>query len=354
MKKSLRLSETWFNRGLWLVALVFAGFLIGLGGQIVEDLPGVDRQLELNDYIDKAKAAPLRTQLQNAEQAAQEARLAQDQARLLRDAAQSDSRNASESFNNWIATRQATQQSDQNAELLKRTQQLDAVKQRELSAIRALEAQDKALLDAEQAADKARIGLATLESAAQKHYDADALRLELQVFLIRLAITLPLLVLAGWLFRHKRKTAYWPFVWGFIIFAGFAFFVELVPYLPSYGGYVRYLVGIVLTVLIGRQAIVSLSRYLEKQRAAEQLSSSERQQELGYDAALNLLGKGVCPGCERGVDLKNPAIDFCPHCGMTLFCKCSACQTRKSAFMRFCHACGHNDAAGVKNDIASG
>ncbi len=268
MKKSLRLSETWFNRGLWLVALVFAGFLIGLGGQIVEDLPGVDRQLELNDYIDKAKAAPLRTQLQNAEQAAQEARLAQDQARLLRDAAQSDSRNASESFNNWIATRQATQQSDQNAELLKRTQQLDAVKQRELSAIRALEAQDKALLDAEQAADKARIGLATLESAAQKHYDADALRLELQVFLIRLAITLPLLVLAGWLFRHKRKTAYWPFVWGFIIFAGFAFFVELVPYLPSYGGYVRYLVGIVLTVLIGRQAIVSLSRYLEKQHAA--------------------------------------------------------------------------------------
>ena len=341
MKKSLRLSETWFNRGLWLVALVFAGFLIGLGGQVVEDLPGVDRQLNLNDYIDNTKAQPLRAQLQKAEQAAQEARLEQQQARLLRDAAQSDSQNASESFSNWIATRQATQQSDQNGELLKRTQQLDGLKQRELTAIRALETQDKILLDAEQAAEKARTGLAALEQTAQKRFDAEARRLELQVFLIRLAITLPLLVLAGWLFSRKRKTAYWPFVWGFIFFAGFAFFVELVPYLPSYGGYVRYLVGIVLTVLIGRQAIVSLSRYLEKQRAAEQLSSSERQQELGYDAALNLLGKGVCPGCERGVDLKNPNIDFCPHCGMTLFCKCSACQTRKSAFMRFCHACGH-------------
>ena len=39
MGKALRLSEKWFRRGLWLVALVFAGFLIGLGGTIVGDLP---------------------------------------------------------------------------------------------------------------------------------------------------------------------------------------------------------------------------------------------------------------------------------------------------------------------------
>ena len=340
MKKSLRLSETWFNRGLWLVALVFAGFLIGLGGQLVQDLPGVDRQLSLNDFIDKQRAAPLRQQIEQANQAAQEARLEQQQARLLRDAAQSDSRNAAESFQNWIATRQATQQAEQNAELLKRTQQLDALKQSELQAIRALENQDRALLNAEQAMGKAQGSLSVLEQSAQKRYNAEARRLELRVFLVRLAITLPLLVLAGWLFKRKRKSPYWPFVWGFIFFAGFAFFVELVPYLPSYGGYVRYLVGIVITALVGRQAIVSLSRYLEKQKAAEQLPSNQRQQELGYDSALTLLGKGVCPGCERGVDLKNTGIDFCPHCGMGLFCKCSACSTRKSAFTRFCQSCG--------------
>ena len=38
MSKALRLSEKWFHRGLWVVAFVFAGFLIGLGGTIVGDL----------------------------------------------------------------------------------------------------------------------------------------------------------------------------------------------------------------------------------------------------------------------------------------------------------------------------
>lgn len=101
---------------------------------------------------------------------------------------------------------------------------------------------------------------------AQQALNAELRRIELRVFLYRLALTLPLLVLAGWLFAKKRKSTYWPFVWGFIYFALFAFFVELVPYLPSYGGYVRYLVGIVVTVLVGRQAIISLNRYLEMQK----------------------------------------------------------------------------------------
>ena len=98
--------------------------------------------------------------------------------------------------------------------------------------------------------------------------------------------------------------------------------------------------GIVVTVLVGRQAIVALNRYLERQRAAEQMPDAKRREDLSYDTALARLAKGVCPGCERPVDLRNEKIDFCPHCGIGLFDRCGQCATRKSAFAKFCHACG--------------
>ena len=185
-----------------------------------------------------------------------------------------------------------------------------------------------------------------MQEVAQLQLNAENRQLKLRVFLYRLALTLPPLLIAGWLFVKKRKSTYWSFVWGFIIFAAFAFFVELVPYLPSYGGYVRYIVGIIVTIVVGRQAILSLNRYLEKQKLAEQLPDAQRGEELSYDTALTRLSKGVCPGCARAVDLKNTAIDFCPQCGIGLFDHCGACSTRKSAFGQFCHACGQTAKRG--------
>ena len=340
MSKPLRLSEKWFHRGLWLVALVFAGFLIGLGGTVVGDLPQVERQLQLDDFIDKAAAEPLRAAVREATQTQQAAQRELEQAQLQRQAAQQASRNARETFSNWLATRRATQQPDQDTELIARTKALDALKLKEDETQQKVQAQQQVALDARQASDRAQQSLAVLEDAAQKKLDAEYRRVELRVFLYRLALTLPLLVAAGWLFVKKRKSTWWPFVWGFILFALFAFFVELVPYLPSYGGYVRYIVGIVVTVLVGRYAILGLNRYLARQKLAEAQPDQVRREELSYDTALARLAKSVCPGCERPVDLKNEQIDFCPHCGIGLFDHCRACDARKSAFSKFCHACG--------------
>lgn len=340
MSKALRLSEKWFNRGLWLVALVFASFLIGLGGTVVGDLPKVEKTLVLDDYMDARTTESLRGAVKAAEQAGRDAAVALEQAQLKRSVARADSAQASETFSNWLATRRATQLPEQDTELIARTRALDGLKETERAAGVAVESQQQRALDARQGADRERRKLSELEEAAQLKLNAEYRRVELRVFLYRLALTLPLLAIAGWLFVKKRKGTYWPFVWGFIIFAAFAFFIELVPYLPSYGGYVRYVVGIVVTVLVGRQAIVSLNRYLEKQRLAEQLPDAQRREELSYDTALTRLSKSVCPGCERTVDLKNTEIDFCPHCGIGLFDHCHKCSTRKSAFAKFCHACG--------------
>lgn len=342
MSKALRLSEKWFQRGLWLVALVFAGFLIGLGGTLVGDLPQVEQRVSIDDFMAQPATNQLRGSLKTAERAGREANEALEQARLKHKVAQANSRTAGETFSNWLATRRATERAEQDPELLERTRALDSLKAAERQALAGLELQKQNALDANQGAVRMRDQLADLQRDAQVQLESARRAQELRVFLYRLALTLPLLVAAGWLFAKKRKSTYWPFVWGFIFFALFAFFVELVPYLPSYGGYVRYIVGIVITVLVGRQAIIALNRYLEKQKLAEQLPDAQRREELSYDTALTRLSKGVCPGCERAVDLKNPQIDFCPHCGIGLFDHCGACTTRKSAFAKFCHACGAN------------
>ena len=340
MSKSLRLSEKWFQRGLWLVALAFAWFLIGLGGQVVGNLGGVEHPLALEQFMDQQRAVTLREALKREGQRQSEASAALQQARQKHEVAVANTQSARETFDNWLATRSVTARSEQDPEVIRRTRELDALKVAERQALTVVEAQQQLHLNASQAEDKAKQQWAELERAAQAPFDAAVRAQELRVFGYRLLLTLPLLLVAGWLFKTKRKGTYWPFVWGFIIFAGFAFFVELVPYLPSYGGYVRYIVGIMLTVLVGRQAIVSLQKYLERQKAAEALPDSLRRETLQYDVALARLAKEVCPGCERKVDLKNTAIDFCPHCGIGLFDHCGHCQSRKNAFSRFCHACG--------------
>ena len=346
MSKSLRLSEKWFRRGLWLVAVVFASFLIGLGGTIVGDLPKVETPLRVDDFLDRAAAEALRAQVKAARQAEQEAQTALEQAQLQRSKARSETQGARETFNNWLAARSVTQRAEQDPEVLARTLALDELKLAERKTQQAVEQQQQAALDARQAAAATQERLSAMEAEGYVKLEAERRKVELRVFLYRLALTLPLLAIAGWLFARKRKGTYWPFVWGFIFFALFAFFVELVPYLPSYGGYVRYVVGIGVTALVGRYAILALNRYLERQKLAEALPDQERRKELSYDVALARLAKNVCPGCERPVDLKNEKIDFCPHCGIGLFDHCGACTTRKSAFARFCHACG--TGAGVK------
>lgn len=353
MSKSLRLTEKWMQRGLWLVALVFAGFLIGLGGAVVGDLPRVEKRFQREDFIPASDSAAVNAAIKSAERAENQADEALEQAKLKARERSTDAMAVQTTFENWLATRRVTQKSEHDTELLQRTHALDLLRSEQRVAVAAVQAQEQAALDASQAGRRARAQKDDLEDAADTLLNTAIRAQDLRVFLYRLLLTLPLLGLAGWLFVKKRKNTYWPFVWGYIFFAFFTFFVELVPYLPSYGGYVRYAVGIVLTALIGRQAIISLNRYLEKQKLIEQLPNTQRRQELSYDAALVQLSKGVCPGCERPADLKNPAIDFCPHCGIGLFEPCCACGTRKSTFAKFCQACGVSGQALPSGEISA-
>ena len=340
MSKSLRLSEKWFRRGLWLVSVIFASFLIGLGGNVVDDLPRVENAIALEDFVDQAAMVPLRERL-NASEKEEEAALEtlNTLSRQLK-SARDDNTNARQTFDRWISTRQATQRPDQDEELIRRTKQLETLQETFAQTQKKFSAQNNQVEDIRHQQRDVQRQINQLQSDAYELQEVAFRQMELRVFLYRLALTLPLLAIAGYLFVKKRKGKYWPFTWGFIFFALFAFFVELVPYLPSYGGYVRYAVGIVLTLVIGYYGINALNQYLARQKLAEEQPETLRRQELSYDLALARLGKGICPGCERGVDLKDNTTDFCPHCGISLFDHCGSCQSRKSAFSKFCHRCG--------------
>ncbi len=348
MRSASRLSERWFNLVLWFIALAFAVFLIGLGSLVVGDLPQVEQRYTLDQFLDREPAAASAEALKRLRREQEDVGRRVEEARLALEAAQAASRAARETFGNWLQTRDATQRVDQDPGLIARTEQLDRLKAGERAIEEQLDGLNRSMLGlADQETTQRRVDQ-DLRAAAQDRLDAAERGQDLRVFAYRLVLTLPLLALAGWLLMKRRHTRNWPFVWGFALAAAFAFFVELVPYLPSYGGYVQYGVGVVLTLILGRAAINALQAYQERQRAAEARPNEERRTEIATEQALQRLAKQVCPGCERPVNLANPEANFCPHCGIGLFEPCVSCHHRKSTFERFCYACGTANQADAR------
>ena len=340
MTKGLRLSEKWFQRGLWLIAIIFAAFLIGLGSLVVGDLPRVEKPVNAEAFMDRPPLYAERAAIQADDDRLKENQEARTRAEETASHAAAATAAEQATFDAWIATRAATQQNSQNPEVLARTHKLEALQAQQRDAEKvseALESQRTAIVQDRDRHDEAR---QKIEDAGQGGYDKAVQRMELRVFGLRLLLTLPLLALAVWLFLKRRKGPRWPFVWGFIFFALFTFFFELVPYLPSYGGYFRYLVGLGLTVWGGNYAIAALRRYLDAQKAAEQKPEEERRKELGYEQAQMRLTRRICPACERPLDPTDPTNNFCMNCGLLVFEECSRCSTRQTTFSHFCRTCG--------------
>ena len=151
MSKGMRLTERWMNLCLWLVALAFAAFLIGLGGIVVNNLEFSEDPIAISDYIDPVRGPVVHAAQRAAEQAHVAANNALDQARLAHEKAAANSKAAEDTFNNWIKTRMATAGKEQDGQLLSRTRDLDVLKAAERSALAFVEAEQQTMLNASQA-----------------------------------------------------------------------------------------------------------------------------------------------------------------------------------------------------------
>jgi hypothetical protein len=341
LRKSERVPEKVFTIAMWVVSVVFAGFLIGLGNLVLGDLPRVETNLSQEQFLDQAALARLRGQQTDLDSKLSGIDSKLQVARLALEQTQKESNNAQDVFDTWVRTRVATSNPDQDPELIARTRVVEAVKAKERVAQQALDRLDSERLTLEQRRDSASIEQSNLNEAAFPAYEKSLFWQELRVFLWRLLFTLPLLLIAAWLVMKKRKSDYWPLMRGFVLAAAFAFFVELVPYLPSYGGYIRYIVGIVLTGFAGHFLIRNMRAYLDRRQVAEAQEEVERRKLVSHEEAFKKMAANVCPGCDRPVATTGDvAVNFCVHCGMTLFDNCTGCNTRKMAFFRYCMSCG--------------
>ncbi|WP_025886275.1 hypothetical protein [Asaia prunellae] len=340
MKKGNRLPERLYALAMWGVSAVFAVFLVGLGGLVINDLP------RHSENVAFAPVYP--ADLQKRSQALREARSAlnaeREMDRIRLDAARSAASNAKESFQAWIDTRKATTDPRQDTELIARTHTLEQFQNAAHEAERRIEELDRKQIEN----DRARAALSEERDAAEEAYRPiyarQVLAAQLRVFLLRLAFTLPLLLIAIWLVLRQRKSAYWPLYRGFVLASLYAFFFELVPYLPSYGGYIRYGVGAALTILVCIVLIRNMQAYLARRRLAEAESEKERRQRVDREQAYAKIDRKICPDCDRPLVLaEGLETNFCVHCGLTLYEHCGICQTRNLAFNRFCMSCGSKE-----------
>jgi hypothetical protein len=185
MSKSLRLSEKWFRRGLWIVAIVFAGFLTGLGNTVVRHLPRVETTVSLDQFM-PPETPRLRDRLREANKAEAEVNRSVEQARQQHGVAAADSRTAADSLAAFLATRQVTSRPEQDPEVIARREAVEAAKRTERQALALVEVRQKEQLDLKQEQERIRARLREMEEGARDAFDAARRAQEMRVFLYRL------------------------------------------------------------------------------------------------------------------------------------------------------------------------
>ncbi len=342
MKSSRQLSKI-FMLVLYGISVAFAFFLLQAGALIIENIPKVGINTTVDDYIDKKQEKSIEEQIKIIESDLEVLELESHELNAKYNGIKKSIDLETESYKSILASRYYTEDGKKNNQVEDSRRKLE----KERSNLKKVNQQinelaRKITLKKNEKQKKLQVKR-DITRKAEKIYENKKKRNTLKAFAIRLSFVLPLLALAIFLFKKYRKSNYWPFVFGWGYFSLYSFFVELVPYFPSYGGYVRALVGILLCLLIGKFVIQKLQAYLEQKRKLEMQDEGERRSKLqdeesNLEIAYAKLAKDICPSCDRKfTDRENK---FCVYCGLCIKKACPQCNQLQSSFNKFCFECG--------------
>ncbi len=341
------------------ISIILCLFLILLSNKIIDDLDTTTVRPEIENFEKKAVVAELDKKINAVNSEVENLNTKKNTIEKTIATAKENYTNEKQSFDNWLQTRKTLGFPDKDQEVIERAKQLDEsykVEQEWRSKLSTQQAEiDKAI--------KIQQGIQHLidkeREAAEAKYSAALKQYELKVFIIRLLFVAPILALGIFFFVRYRRHKFWPLYFGFTLFSLYAFFFGLVPYLPSYGGYVRYFVGIFLSAGLGYYAIKTIRQYIDSKQAELKISTAERAKNVQTEVAEKALGNHFCPSCGKDFIIKKwetpvKTIDsdsyklvtnYCRHCGLELFKNCNKCGNNNFAHLPYCSACGTKSAA---------
>ena len=342
----------------YLISVVLCIFLIALSENIISDLDTASQRPERESFGSQKRGA-----LEEQKDALlAEVETLQDKNERIKQTiatARQNYDNEKQSFENWIKTRKTLGSPNKDQEVVDRARQLDGYYKVEQDWRSQLSARQQQIDGKNKQKELIQRQMAQEDQLAEVRFDTALRRHDLKVFLIRLLFVGPILGLGIFFFVRYRKHKFWPLYFGFTLFSLYAFFVGLVPFLPSYGGYVRYTVGIALSVGLGYYAIKRIRAYMEQKQEELKSSTQERAKNVQLEVAEKALENHFCPSCGKDFIIKkwetpakapvNEALqlvtDFCRHCGLNLFVDCYNCGHKNFAHLPFCASCGVKSAA---------
>jgi len=339
----------------YTISVILCLFLILLSNNIIEDLDKTIQSPQLESFENKIVITELYKEVDKQNVEIENLNGKKETVEKTIATAKDNCANEKQSFDNWLETRKTLGSPDKDKEVIDRAKKLDEFYKVEQAWRVQLDSLQTKMDEAAQKNIETQELITEEQYKAETKYFAELKQYDLKVFLIRLLFVAPILALGIFFFVRYRKNKFWPLYFGFTLFSVYAFFIGLVQYLPSYGGYVRYTVGIALTAGLGFYAIKRIRQFVEQKQAELKISTHERAKKVHGETAQKALDNHFCPSCGKDFMLRKwefplpknleaeayrLVTDYCRYCGLQLFKNCSSCGNKNFAHLPFCSSCG--------------